>query len=765
MTRSNPQTNLIKKLKTHYKMKKTILLGLVAVAVFFTGCVKDQTIDNLVDTDIQRGALVEKGLIFEDDTRLERDGVSGKLSWSEGDQIQVVLKGEGGTLTLDSQKYTVDHINNKVAVPENTAYVLYMSPKPSISGATASFNLPYNVTNLASAEAIFDQNPMKGVVEGEYIAFKNLLGYIKVPVKGEGKLQGVIVRSTCRTSSEFHPIAQSATLDLAKTVGENGNLKMATNNAAYSYLKYTYKEGLDITNGEDLYIALPAGEYENLGLVFITDKGSHAVYANNKHTVTRSAIKPISKNAIDLAAHTPTNPVSLAGTTGKTYEDYARCYMVPPTAGSYEFPCILADGVVIKGGVTAEIKWAEEAGMVYDLHYDPATNKISFKTNGKKGNALVVLTNGNQGNNAIIWHWHIWITDAPKTLKIMGSGSNANVAYYLMDRVIGATWTPTSDIQTTSTVTLSSQNVAFNNTIALENANDACGVYFQYQSCNPLPRIKSLGDKTKENISTLHNTRCDVAYGFSQYSQYWATSASAANIFQSSFTEEGQTLYVHNGITLPNYEYRAYEGNKDLWNLTNIINQQGKTSPTSVVVSEGNYRLWNSINDNNHDEMMKYKTAHDPCPPGYIAENYSVLYWYATISDAVKAKFGYARAAEDDATYKSGYKFYGMYYNGCKDKDDNAVPMYWPCAGNRTSGITGVAGQYANCGYIYAVNTNNTNTYTVAKDGKTYTVGNGGAMAFGEVGSNYTAPGLLNPSAKKTVNAQGYNVRCRRGKF
>ena len=638
-------------------MKKTILWGLTAVAMMFVGCVKDQTTDNLVDTGIQRGAIVEKSLVFEEDTRLERDGVTGKLAWNEGDKVYVVLKGEDGSLALDSQQYTVDHINNKVGVPENTAYVLYTSNnvKPTISGATASFNLPYNVANLASPEAIFDQNPMKGVVDGEYIAFKNLLGYIKAPVKGEGKLQSVIVRSTCRTSSEFHPIAQSATLDLTKTVGEDGNLKMATNNAAYSYLKYTYKEGLDITNGEDLYIALPAGEYENMGLVFITDKGSHAVYANNKHAVTRSAIKPISASHINLAAHTPANPVSLAGTTGKTYEDYARCYMVPPTAGSYEFPCILADGVVLKGGVTAEIKWAEEAGMVYDLHYNPETNKISFKTNGKKGNALVVLTNGNQGNNAIIWHWHIWITETPKTLAIPKSDNSMN--YYLMDRVLGATWVPTSNIETTSTVTLSNQNVAFNNTIALENANDACGVYFQYQSCNPLPRIKSLGDKTKENISTLHNTRCDVAYGFSQYSQYWATSASAANIFQSTFTEEDQALYVHNGITLPNYEYRAYEGNKDTWNLTNIINQQGKTSPASVVVSEDNYRLWNSINNNDHNEMMKYKTAHDPCPPGYIMENYSILYWYATVNDALKAKFGYARAAEDDATYKSGYKF------------------------------------------------------------------------------------------------------------
>ena len=746
-------------------MKKTLLLGLTAVAMFLVGCVKDLTNENLINSGIQRGAIVEKSLVFEEDSRLERDGVTGKLAWSEGDKVYVVLKGEDGSLALDSQQYTVDHINNKVGVPENTAYVLYTSNnvKPTISGTTASFNLPHNITNLASPEAIFDQNPMKGIIEGEYITFKNLLGYIKVPVKGEGKLQSVIVRTICRTSSEFHPIAQSATLDLAKTVGEDGNLKMATNNAAYSFLKYTYKEGLDITNGEDLYIALPEGEYENMGLTFITEKGSHAVYANNKHTVTRSAIKPISASHIDLAAHTPTNPVSLAGTTGKTYEDYARCYMVPPTAGSYEFPCILADGVVLKGGVTAEIKWAEEAGMIYDLHYNPETNKISFKTNGKKGNALVVLTDSNMNNNSLIWHWHIWITETPKTLAIPKSDNSMN--YYLMDRVLGATWSPSSNIETTSTVVLSNQNVAFNNTIALENASDACGVYFQYQNCNPLPRVKSLGDKTKENVSTLHNTRCDVAYGFSQYSQYWSTSQSAAGISKSTFTEEDQALYVHNGISLPSYQYRAYEGNKDCWNLSNIINQQGKTSPASVLVSEGNYRFWNSVNDNNHDEMMKYKTAHDPCPPGYIMENYSILYWYATVNDALKAKFGYARAAEDDATYKSGYKFYGMYYNGCKDKDGNAVPMYWPCAGNRTSCITGVAGQYANCGYIYVVNTNNTNTYTVTKDGKTYTFGNGGAMAFGEVGSNYTTPGLLNPSPSKTVNAQGYNVRCRRGQF
>ena len=750
-------------------MKKTILLGLAAVATFFVGCVKDQTIDNSIETTIERGAIVEKSLVFEEDSRLERDGVSGKLAWSEGDQVQVVLLGEDGSLTVDSQKYTVDHINNTVGVPENTAYVLYMPNKPTLSGAVASFDLPYNVTNLASPEAIFDQNPMKGIIEGEYITFKNLLGYIKVPVKGEGKLQSVIVRTICRTSSEFFPIAKAATLDLSKTVGEDGNVAMATNNTAFSFLKYTYSEGLDISNGEDLYIALPAGEYENMGLVFITDKGSHTIYAKNKHVVTRSAIKPISASHIDLAAHTPENPVSLAGTTGKAADDYARCYMVPPTAGSYEFPCILADGVVLKGGVTAEIKWAEEAGMVYDLHYNPETNKISFKTNGKKGNALVALTTGGaNAASALIWHWHSWITDTPKTLKVTNP-TNANT-YYMMDRVVGATWVPAENIVETSKVTVKgytdkndqTAEVSFNNTMSVEDASNACGLYFQYQNCVPYPRIKSLADKTKENISTLHNTRCDVAYGISQYAQYWATSASAGGVLISENTEEGQVLYKHNGIQYPNYQYRITGSNMDIWLKVSVINEYNNSNPNnSVLVSEGTYRFWNAVNNTTHDIMMQGKTAHDPCPPGYVMENYSMLWHYGIQNNDTELRFGYTRAKEDDATYKSGFKYYGMYLNNMVDKDGNSVPMYWPCCGNRSTMVTGVSGQYANCGYIYVVNTNNKDTYTCSEQ----VTGKAGAMAFGEVANGYLEPGLPNESASKQVNAQGYNVRCRRGKF
>ena len=151
--------NNLKNIKT---MKK-ILLAVSAVALMFAGCTKDLTNDVVGSAAIERGAIVEKTLVFEQDSRVERDGVSGKLAWSEGDQVQVVLAGENGALALDAQKYTVDHVNGKVGIPENTAYVLYMPNKPTLNGATASFDLPHNVT-LANPEAIFDHNPRKGII-------------------------------------------------------------------------------------------------------------------------------------------------------------------------------------------------------------------------------------------------------------------------------------------------------------------------------------------------------------------------------------------------------------------------------------------------------------------------------------------------------------------------------------------------------------------------------------------------------------------------
>ena len=100
-------------------MKKFSIFALAAVAMF-VGCTKDIDTDIVKENGIVRGELVEMSVVMED-TRVERDEVSGKLSWSEGDQVAAILLNEG-KYTLDTELYTVDLTENTAKVPANTAF-------------------------------------------------------------------------------------------------------------------------------------------------------------------------------------------------------------------------------------------------------------------------------------------------------------------------------------------------------------------------------------------------------------------------------------------------------------------------------------------------------------------------------------------------------------------------------------------------------------------------------------------------------------------
>ena len=90
-------------------MKRFSIFALAAVAMF-VGCTKDVDTDIKVNDGIVRGELVTKTLVFEE-SRVERDEASGKLSWSEGDQVKVVLLNES-KYTLDTKVYTINITND-----------------------------------------------------------------------------------------------------------------------------------------------------------------------------------------------------------------------------------------------------------------------------------------------------------------------------------------------------------------------------------------------------------------------------------------------------------------------------------------------------------------------------------------------------------------------------------------------------------------------------------------------------------------------------
>ena len=746
---------------------KRIIISFFAAAALIS-CAKELTPEQSAQqVTVQPGPLVEFTTSFSDaapQARVALNHQTGKLSWSEGDKVAVVLS-DGTNLSYDENTYTVNHQNGTLTIPENTAYVIYpASQKGSLSGTKLTLSLP-STYSVATPEEAFDNALMKGVVNGTKVEFKNLMGFFKVPVSGEGKLKSAVLRTICRTTTDFHPISKSATLDLSKdATTADGALKMATNNAAFSWVRYKFSGNVNLADNPSVYFAVPAGEYQNMGIVLVTDKGSNTFYATTSHAVSRSAVKPVSSKVINLADRTPKSPVSLVGTTDDPQEKYANCYMVPPTAGSYEFDCILADGTNLKGGVTAEIKWAEQAGLVNDLYYNPETNKISFKTNGTEGNALLVLTNNTDDSKTHVWTWHIWITDTPKVLNL-NSGSTAANQYYVMDRVVGATWAPSTTITQTSTAEWDSNSAPMNNTISSQDASDACGLYFQYQNRNPLPRIINIDETSSEAISTMLNSRCDVMYGTSQYGQYWSSSTSGGGVWEDTY-ENGQ--YIHNGIVYPNYQYKATTASADAgWLKANLLNDSNKWNYSQPAPSikitvkevEG-YRFWNSPPSRNHDEMISGKTTHDPCPPGYVIESSTDSWHYL---DTRSKTVGFARAAADNEAYAAGFRFYGMYLNIAKTEGGQTVALYLPCGGSRNACVTNLAGNYGNMGYFYAAHVgDNRNTSYTVDDKYTYHYGFAEQYGASKDGKTINWPTW---SSTKKVNGQAYHVRCRRGKF
>ena len=741
---------------------KKILLAISAVALMFAGCTKDLTNDVAHSGVIERGPLVEKTAIFAD-SRVERND-EGKLSWNEGDKVAVVLLNSDGSYALDTEAYEVNYTNGKIYVPENAAYVIYpYEQRGTLSGTTLTLNLPQTYT-VADPVQIFDYALMKGVVTGDIIEFNNLMGYIKVPLQGDGTLKSV----TFKTNN--HPtmtqgLSAKATLDLSKNVAEDGGLAMTTTNETRSYVKVVFSNFVDMGAAANVWIPVPENVYTNSALVIETaDAGAYSIYATASHSVTRSTVKPISATPINLADHKPAEPTSVSGTSGTSYNDYASCYIVPPTAGAYSYKCVLADGTELtKGGVTAEIVWTEEVGLVYDLHYDPTANVISFKTNGHEGNALVALTKNDFGTKTIVWSWLLWCTDQPRDILVPGAGGSAAHRYMLMDRVVGATWAPTAELEDQRTALGTSEKYEMNASISAEDATNACGLYYQFQNMMPYPRMKDINFAANghgnENTTTLQNTKIAAMYGFHQWAQIWTGGSASASTITVDENGQYRTASSYN----PQYQYWV-DGGKT-WNHSYLSTSEGGASSVKDLVIDVDgvkgYRLWRSCT--NQQSQMQLKTNHDPCPPGYMLDNSSATYHYANNRAAA---FGYVRNPQDDASYKQGYRLYGMYLNGCwngTENDANKTVLYFPCGANRGQMRAGGADSYGNMGFIYVILTGANVSFEFTHNSKTYKTAKGACIQYGATGNGGTTLGNLGWSTGKTVNGQAYHVRCRKG--
>ena len=734
-------------------MKKLSIFGLAAAAMLVVGCTKDIDTDIRKENGIVRGELVEMTLVIEE-SRVARDE-AGKVAWSEGDQVAAVLR-NGGTYTLDTEKYTVNVEEGTAQVPSNTAYMIYPASLVSAVSETgeATLALP-DVYTVATPAEIFDHNPMKGDVSGKFVSFRNLVGYVEVPVTGTGTLSSLTLKS--EIFNGFNPLSKAATLDVT---AKDGAVQMSTTNTARAYVKVAFSTPIDLTTSPVVYVPVPANTYNNMALVAETSKGTTAIYAKNSHSVARSEVKPISAAAINIDSHTPATPTSLSGVSGDPKMDFANTYIVPPTAGEYSFKATLCDGCELKGGVSAEIVWAEEAGMYYDFHYNPETNVISFKSNGKEGNALVTLSKHDFTGKTIVWSWLLWCTDQPEDIHIPG-GDDPQNTYVVTDRVMGATWHPTTvfeDERTTRNWSTTDMPYMMNGSVSAQDANDGCGLYYQYQNMMPYPRIKNLDATSNETKDDRSNTRVGVQYGFHQYCQYWTASSSCGEV---TVDDNGQ----YRTAASYNLSYMYYAGN-NAWCFTPLPSHAANAS--NFVQDKGDgYCLWGG--GTNVNTILEAKTTHDPCPAGYIVENASGFYHYQSAAQAnSNTVCGYVRNPENSDVHgdTTGYKFYGMYRTGVKNAAGDARVLYTPTCSNRNQTLCKTIGSYSNMGYLYQYNTNSNGavqfTYSYnSTDYVGYYACNHQFGGSGNSGKTIGAPGS-GWNNKKITNAQAYPVRCRK---
>ena len=93
-----------------------------------------------------------------------------------------------------------------------------------------------------------------------------------------------------------------------------------------------------------------------------------------------------------------------------------------------------ADGAIaLDAGMKADWLWVSKGleGLLTDVRFDAEAQRIfvTVAAAGVEGNAVVALADA---EDAVVWSWHLWITDTPATLAY----ANGRL---LMDRALGAT--------------------------------------------------------------------------------------------------------------------------------------------------------------------------------------------------------------------------------------------------------------------------------------------------------------------------------------
>ena len=217
----------------------------------------------------------------------------------------------------------------------------------------------------------------------------------------------------------------------------------------------------------------------------------------------------------------------------------ANCYVVS-APGTYAFNAkVRGNGageaasagfdpaIEMADGMTADWMWTDREGLVSDVALDKESGEIVFTVGEGKGNALVALVQA----GAIVWSWHIWVTDVPQTMAY----ENGVV---FMDRNLGAVGTAVG-------------------------STDAYGMYYQWGRKDPFywgtktSTSTTAFDELKE-LTVVNPAYESLMWGFSKAAVTYETAAANPMTFYNNTVGTG-----YNWLAKPNAK---------LWGETKQLN-------------------------------------------------------------------------------------------------------------------------------------------------------------------------------------------------
>lgn len=331
------------------------------------------------------------------------------LLWAAGDKLNVFAPGSTApvpfTLSDGAGKASATFT---AAMEEEPAGYAAIYPSGEETYADGKFTLTLPQTQTPGGE-----QPMFAASQTAALAFRNLLGGIELPIKGDDGVEVVSVEFTAKGAK----VSGSAEIDAA-----TGAVTMA-DNASASVIS-DCRLGLG-SAAQTLIISLPPQQYDGYTVTLTDSQGETLEYASEEAiTVERGKLTGLPEIEFSESAQ-------FSDLSGK---ESANCYIVP-MAGVYSFDATRrgneTQATLTPGAV--EVIWSDVADLIGNLTL--ADGRVSFTVGEAEGNAVIGVK-ASAESEEYLWSWHIWRTGQPSDQTY--PSNRYNHTYTVMDRALGA---------------------------------------------------------------------------------------------------------------------------------------------------------------------------------------------------------------------------------------------------------------------------------------------------------------------------------------